>query len=113
MGRRGMLLAVAALLLPASAQALTANQTVLVDRPSGDAPLPYDGAGRGFIDGKAISADGCYVVFVSDSDPLFAGDDNGARNIYRLSRCGGGGLVLVSSSSAGVAAEFGSQNTSP
>ena len=31
MGRRGMLMAVAALLLPASAQALTANQTVLVD----------------------------------------------------------------------------------
>ena len=33
-------MAVAALLLPASAQALTANQTVLVDRLSGDAPLP-------------------------------------------------------------------------
>ena len=65
-----MLMAVAALLLPASAQALTANQTVLVDRLSGDAPLPYDGAGRGFIEGKAINTNGCYVVFIADSDPL-------------------------------------------
>jgi Tol biopolymer transport system component len=108
-----MLMAVAALLLPASAQALTANQTVLVDRLSGDAPLPYDGAGRGFIEGKAINTNGCYVVFIADSDPLFAGDDNGARNIYRLSRCDDSGLALVSSSSTGVPAEFGSQNTGP
>ena len=105
MGRRGMLIAVAALLLPASAQALTTNQTVLVDRPSGDAPLPYDGAGRGFVEGKNISANGCYVLFVSDSDPLFAGDDNGARNIFRYSRCGGPALVQVNTSSSGVPAE--------
>src|SRR3954453_22330413 len=112
MRRRGTLIALAALLLPASAWGLTTNQTVLVDRPSGDAPLPYDGAGRGFVAPKAISADGCYVVFVADSDPLFAGDDNGARNIYRLSRCGAGGLVLVNASASGAPAEFGSQNTS-
>jgi Tol biopolymer transport system component len=102
-----MLAAIVALVLPATATALTANQVVLVDRPSGDAPLLYDGAGRGFIQAKAISADSCYILFVSDSDPLFAGDDNGARNLYRYSRCGGPTVVQVNTSSSGVPAEFG------
>ena len=103
-----MLAVTAAALVPAAAaQALTTNQVVLVDRPSGSAPLLYDGAGRGFIQSKAINADGCYVLFVADSDPLFAGDDNGARNLYRYSRCGGPTVVQVNTSSSGVPAEFG------
>src|SRR4051794_17520169 len=108
MKRRGTLGVIVALLVPADAQALTVNQTVLVDRLSGGAPLPYDGAGRGFVRGKAISADGCYVVFVSDSDPLFAGDDDGARNLSRYSRCGGSPIVQVNTSSSGIPAEIGS-----
>ena len=107
MKRRGTLGVIVALALPADAQALTANQTVLVDRLSGGAPLPYDGAGRGFIQGKAISADGCYVLFVSDSDPLFAGDNDAARNLYRYSRCGAPQVVQVNTSSTGVPAEAG------
>src|SRR3954447_5549339 len=108
MRRRGALIALAALLRPASAWGLTTNQTVLVDRPSGDVPLPYDGAGRGFVAPKAISADGCCVVVGADSDPLFAGDNTGPRNICRLSRCGAGELVLVIASDSGAPAEFGS-----
>jgi Tol biopolymer transport system component len=107
MRRRGAAVAIVALALPASAAALTVNQTVLLDRPSGDAPLPYDGAGRGFVQAKSISADGCYIVFSADSDPLFAGDDNGARNLFRYSRCGGPTVVQVNTSSSGVPAEFG------
>ena len=109
MWRRGAVVAIVELALPASATALTTNQTVLLDRPSGDAALPYDGAGRGFVQAKSISADGCYVVFVADSDPLFAGDDNGARNLFRYSRCGGPTVVQVNTSSSGVPAEFGTQ----
>jgi len=98
--------------LPAgSAYALAPNQTVLVDRPSGNAALPYDGAGRGFVEAKGISSNGCFVLFVSDSDPLFDGDDNSARNIFRLSRCGTPGRTLVNTSDTGVPAEFGTQNT--
>jgi Tol biopolymer transport system component len=107
MWRRGTLAAVVLLALPTAAQALITNQTVLVDRLSGAADLPYDGAGRGFIQPKAISADGCFVLFVADSDPLFAGDDNGARNLFRYSRCGAPTVVQVNTSSSGVPAEFG------
>jgi hypothetical protein len=108
MGRLGTLAAIAALLVTAaSAQALTVNEAVLVDRPSGGVPLPYDGAGRGFVESKAISTDGCFVLFVSESDPLFAGDDNGARNLYRYSRCGAPAVAQVNTSSSGVPAEFG------
>src|SRR4051794_28691784 len=107
MKRWGTLRAVAALFLPADAEALSTNQTVLVDRPSGGAPLFYDGSERGFVQAKAISADGCHVLFVADSDALFAGDDNGARNLFRFSRCGSPQIVQVNTSSTGLAAELG------
>src|SRR5262245_12944194 len=107
MKRRRTLWAVAALFLPADAEALSTNQTVLVDRPSGDAPLLYDGSGRGFVQTKAINADGCYVLFVADSDALFDGDDNGGRNLFRFSRCGPPQIVQVNTSSTGVPAELG------
>src|SRR6478735_894361 len=96
MGRRGMLMAVAALLLPASAQALTANQTVLVDRLSGDAPLPYDDSGLALVSssstgvpaefgsqntGPSISADGTRVAFASNSKTLTPESD-GSEQIY-------------------------------
>src|SRR6478752_422553 len=108
MGRWGTLIAIAAVLLPASARGLTTNQVALVDRPSGNAPLPYNGAAFGSVERKAISANGCEIVFESDSDPLFAGDENGARNLYRYSRCTTPTLVQVNTSSSGVPAEFGS-----
>jgi Tol biopolymer transport system component len=103
---QGVIAAIVLLALPAAAaQALGPNATILVDRPSGNAALPYDGAGRGFIESKAISANGCFVLFVADSDPLFAGDDNMGRNLYRLSRCGGPTLVQVNTSDTGIPAE--------
>src|SRR5438105_3585988 len=104
---KGAIVAAVLLLAPvATAAAIGPKATVLVDRLSGDAPLPYDGSGRGFAESKGLSANSCFALFVADSDLLLPGDDNGARNLYRLDRCGGTpAVVQVNTSTGGLPAE--------
>src|SRR4051812_10288854 len=85
-GASGAVLVVLLALAP-TAGAVPAGSTVLVDRPSGDGALPFDGAGFSFLDRHAMSQDGCYVAFSSDSDAMFAGDDDAATNVFRARVC--------------------------
>src|SRR5688500_5609255 len=106
-------LAVTALLVvPAGAMAVPDGGTVLIDRPPGFGALPFDGVNTGRVDRRAtMSADGCFVVFESENDILFADDENAANNIFRLDRCSPGQpLALVSMSQSGEPAEAGSDN---
>ncbi len=82
------LLGAAASLVAAApaAAAPPGGQTLLLDRPGGAAPLPFDGAGRAAITTQALSADGRWLVFSSSSDSLLAGDDDSGVHIYRLDR---------------------------
>jgi Tol biopolymer transport system component len=107
--RRAPVVAVLLLLaLPASASAVTDGSVVLLDRPSGFGSLPFDGASGADTHRHAISADGCFLVFQSSSDALFAGDNDAADGIYRKDRCTAGHpLVQVNTSAAGVQAEPG------
>jgi Tol biopolymer transport system component len=104
------------LLLVTAAPALPAvkdGSFALVDRPTGFGPLPFDGVSTAFVSPHAISADGCFVVFTSDNDILFAGDDDDVFNIYRLDRCSPGHpLTLVSASASGTPGHGDSFNPS-
>ena len=72
-GIRALVLASAFALFPSPAAAQTVHDgsTVLVSRPSGDAP--YTGRRDGTSDALAVSADGRYVVFVSSIDEIADG----------------------------------------
>ena len=81
----------AALLLTLAAAAIAApvSSTVLVDRPTGFGPLPFDGVSGASVGVHALSAEGRYVVFSSSNDVLLAGDEDTAENVYRLDRSNG------------------------
>lgn len=99
-------LAVALMLAPPARAA-----TVLVDRPPGFGPLPFDGVGESEVSAGALSSDGCFVVFSSHSDVLSATDDNAAENVFRLDLCSAGSpLAQVNTSSSGTPAEPFSDN---
>ncbi len=72
-----------------AAAAPPGGQTLLLDRPAGSAPLPFDGAGRASITTQALSADGRWLVFSSSSDSLLQGDDDRGVHVYRLDRTSG------------------------
>src|SRR4051794_5488082 len=78
------------LALPAAALAAPDGSIGVVDRPSGFGALPFDGISRSTIGSRSISANGCFVVFLSENDALFAGDENDSANIYRKDRCSPG-----------------------
>jgi Tol biopolymer transport system component len=101
--RGALVLATAALLvLPAAASAITDGSIALIDRPSGFGALPFDGVANSSTQRHAISADGCFVVFESENDALFLGDENTVRNIFRKDRCSPGHpLVQVNVSATG------------
>src|SRR4051794_30856653 len=84
-----VLVALAAFLSPALAQAIPADSTALVDRPSGFGGLPFDGANESQSRPHAVSATGRYVVFASLADVLLDGDDDFGFNVYRLDRANG------------------------
>ena len=97
------------LLTVAPAAALPQGSTVLVDRPTSAGALPFDGIGDSFVAHNALSSNGCFVVFTSESDSLSASDENSAINAFRRDRCSAGGpVVQVNTSSGGTAAEAGS-----
>jgi Tol biopolymer transport system component len=73
---------------------------VLVDRPTGTGPLPFDGTNDTTIETHSLSADGRFVVFTSGSDALLAGDEDSATNVYRLD-LSTGTLVQVDTTAAG------------
>jgi Tol biopolymer transport system component len=84
---------------------------LLVDRPSGFGPLPFDGIGSSEIEPGAASGDGCFVAFTSHSDILSATDENGAQNVFRLDLCSPGfPFQQVNTASDGTPAEAGSDN---
>ena len=107
---RGILAAALALLVAAApAGAVSVGGTVLVDRPTGTGPLPFDGTRSSGIDAHALSGDGCFVVFESQGDALLTTDDNAAGNVYRLDRCSPGNpIVQVNTAADGTPAEAGS-----
>ncbi|MDO8186541.1 hypothetical protein Q5424_23040 [Conexibacter sp. JD483] len=69
-----------------AAAAPSGGQTFLLDRPTGAAPLPWDGAGRASLSTQPLSADGRWLVFSSSSDSLLQGDDDSGVHVYRLDR---------------------------
>lgn len=81
---------VAALAAP-SAVAVPAGSTALIDRPAGDAALPFDGFRYSILQSRqSMSADGNLVVFESDSDALHAGEgDKTERYVYLRDRAAG------------------------
>jgi Tol biopolymer transport system component len=96
------------------AAAVPIGSTVLIDRPSGFGPLPFDGTNNSSVARHALSLDGCFVTFASASDSLSAADDNAAINIFRLDRCSAGTpLVLVNTTSTGAPAEAASISVAP
>jgi hypothetical protein len=108
---RGFLIAALALLVAAApaAAAVPVGGTVLVDRPTGTGPLPFDGARSSGVNAHALSGDGCFVVFESRADALLTTDDNAAGNVYRLDRCSPDGpIVQVNTTADGTPAEGGS-----
>ena len=102
------------LAVPTDAAAVGDGGTAVIDRPSGFGALPFDGISDSHIGPRTISANGCFIVFESENDALFAGDENGAANIYRKDRCSPGHpLVQVNVSSAGAQPEPGREATVP
>lgn len=85
------LLGAAASLVAAApaAAAPPGGQTLLLDRPAGFGPLPFDGAGRASITTQPLSADGRWLVFSSSADSLLACDDDSGVHVYRLDRTSG------------------------
>lgn len=67
------------------------GQTLLLDRPSGFGPLPFDGAGPAEIGPHPLSGDAAHrwVVFTSSADSLLGGDDDSLPHVYRLDRVSG------------------------
>jgi hypothetical protein len=103
----GAALAATALLVPATASAVPAGSTALIDRPSGLGALPFDGASVSQSGPQAISAGANrYVVFNSASDALLAGDDNSGTHVYRLDRQTGT-VQQVDISSSGAQPQLG------
>ena len=90
--------------LPSGAQAVPGGGIELVDRPSGLAPLPFDGVNSSDTVGpRTMSSDGCFVVFESSNDVLGGADDDAQINVYRANRCAAGNPVdLVSATATGV-----------
>src|SRR6478609_2895816 len=78
------------LALPGAALAAPDGSTGVVDRPSGFGALPFDGVSGSDIGARSISANGCFVVFESENDALFSGDENDSGNIFRKDRCSPG-----------------------
>lgn len=80
--------------LPAGAAPIGA--TLLVDRPSGNGALPDDGVAASRVAGpRSVSADGTFVVVVSDSDGLdpAAGADRNRHCYLRNTRTGTTALI--------------------
>jgi Tol biopolymer transport system component len=90
MARKITLAIALALALAPSAGAVPQGSTTLIDRPSGFGALPYDGQWHTNAGDHSLSADGCFVVFMSESDALLPTDENSATNVYRLNRCSPG-----------------------
>jgi Tol biopolymer transport system component len=113
MARKITLAIALVLVLAPSAGAVPQGSTTLIDRPSGFGALPYDGQGHTTLASRALSADGCFAVFSSESDDLLATDDNYATNVYRVNRCTPGSPAqLVNATAAGAPAEGGSYSGS-
>jgi hypothetical protein len=110
-----LVLAIAALLaLPAAALAITDGSIALIDRPAGFGALPFDGVATSGTQRHAISSDGCFIVFESENDALFAGDENAVRNIFRKDRCSPGHpLVQVNVSATGQQPAIGTEADEP
>ena len=113
MTRLSLLTAVLVLSIASAAAAVPRGGVMLVDRPSGLGPLPYDGSHRTDTTAHALSADGCFVVFSSRSDDLLTTDENAAENVYRQNRCMGTPPVQVNTSAAGVPAAAGTFSGEP
>jgi Tol biopolymer transport system component len=67
-----------------AAGAVPLGGTVIVDRPTGFGPLPFDGIASSSTSAHSLTPDGRFVVFSSQSNALLAGDDDSATNVYRL-----------------------------
>ena len=78
------------LALPGATLAAPDGSTGVVDRPSGFGALPFDGISGSDVGSRSISANGCFVVFESENDALFSGDENDSGNIFRKDRCSPG-----------------------
>ncbi len=92
-----------------AAHAIPVGSTVLLDRPSGFGALPFDGISSSETTTHNVTPDGRFVVFISQSDALLAGDEDTAENVYRLDLTTGK-LVQVDKSAAGHQPTPGSQN---
>ena len=99
---------------PTDAAAIGDGRTEVIDRPSGFGALPFDGISDSTIGPRTISADGCYVVFVSANDVLLADDQDDGRNVYRKDRCSPGHpLQQVNVSASGQQPEPDRRTRSP
>jgi hypothetical protein len=97
-----------------SAQAVPTGSTTLIDRPAGFGALPFDGQGDTKVWRHSLSADGCFVVFESESDDLLATDEDSARNVYRQDRCTADTKpVQINTTAAGAPAQAGSDSSDP
>jgi hypothetical protein len=101
--------ALAATAIAPAARAVPLGATVLVDRPTGFGALPFDGVGDTSLTTSALSANGRFVVFSSDSTVLRSGNQLPATHVYRLDLTHGT-LVQVDRTSTGGQPTRGSEN---
>jgi Tol biopolymer transport system component len=91
------------------ARAVPVGGTVLLDRPSGFGALPFDGIADSSVGHHALTPDGRFVVFSSESNALLSGDEDTATNVYRLDLTTGA-LVQVDTTGSGGQPTPGSLN---
>ena len=84
-----------------AAHAVVLHGTALVDRPAGSGALPFDGIASSQTGSHALTPDGRYLVFNSDSDALLAGDEDTATNVYRVDLTTGALLQVDTTPSGG------------
>jgi Tol biopolymer transport system component len=95
-------------LVPAQASAADSGATLLLSRPSGLGALPTASTSFNASNGRSVSADGRFIVFLSASDGLSANDDDRFGNLF-LRDTVANTTTLISRSTGGQAANNSSQ----